>query len=157
MNQSQDTNPDQEEGEIWAGFKGIGCLMAFALLVYVAIHVGTALIGNWFRADSDKIIETAEARLSLQSALINAFDNSGMSELRFDLRYDYSIRAYIPRDSYMRVPFPDREAVIASVGEKYCHKIGDYKYYMPRVVLCDLYTGEELCSYSCLLQSVSNK
>jgi hypothetical protein len=90
--------------------------------------------------------DTAKAQEKIGDALYRVFGEYG----RLEVREDSSVRAYISRESYMAVPYPDRAEAVRTVGESWCTNEGIEQWFLPKVVLRDIQTGEKLGSYGCL-------
>ncbi len=135
-------------------------LLISAILCYVALFimymVGIALFGNWFEADKSELNHIAKAQEKISSALYVTYDYFG----RLDVRKDGSVYAYIQKKNYMTVSYPDRDAAITYVGKAWCEdKVIEKITFisMPKVVLRDIQTGEDLGGYRCLLHYTNKK
>ena len=131
-----------------------GKLVGVIITLAIIWEVGMILFGINFEADKTMLKDTdsAERRTSMQ--LLASFDDPG----RFQVRYDYSVYAYIPKEKYMRIPYPDRDRAITKVGKMWCEGKGAvHWWYLPKVVLRDIHTGEDLASYRCFGEHVSKK
>jgi hypothetical protein len=117
------------------------------IILVIGVQVGIILFGGWFKADSVVLKSTANAQKDLHEAVYLAFDDFA----RFDIRADYTVRAYISKSSYMSVDLLDRDKVIKTIGKTWCRGIGVLSMYLPKVVFRDNKTGEDLGSYWCLL------
>lgn len=132
--------------------KGLKVVVGFCILLII-VQVGIALFGSWFKADKIVLKNTAKAQEDLGNALLLTFNDLG----KLEVRLDYSVRAYISKKNYMLLPFPDRDEAITRVGKAWCENKGVIHWYMPKVVLRDIQTGEELGCYRCLFGFVSKK
>lgn len=128
-------------------------IVGVIFILIIAVQIGIALFGSWFEADKAMLRKTAKAQEDLHNALLLGFNDFG----RFEIRYDYTVRAYISKENYMLVPYPDRDETIATVGKAWCKNKAVIRWYMPKVVLRDIQTGEDLGSYGCLLGFTSKK
>ena len=99
-------------------------------IIVIGVQVGIVLFGSWFEADKSVLKDTAKAQEDIGSALFLAFNDFG----RLEVRYDYSVRVYISKKSYMLVPYPDRDKAISTVGRAWCDNESVNFLYMPKVV-----------------------
>jgi hypothetical protein len=127
---------------------GIFTLAIGIITLVIVGEIGIALFGHLFKADEAVWKETGDAQANISRALFHTFEDFG----KLDVRLDYSVYAYIPKKDYLRVPYPNRDDAIAIVGKAWCQnrRVIDSKHRMPKVVLRDIQTGEELNRYRCL-------
>ncbi|MGD0236208.1 MAG: hypothetical protein ABSC55_16940 [Syntrophorhabdales bacterium] len=128
-------------------------LMGLALAIGLIIGLGIALFGHWFEASEGVMNDTAKAQDKISSALYLVFNEFG----RLDVREDHSVRVYISKRAYMQVPYPDRGGAVRTIGKAWCEDKEIGRWRLPKVVLRDIQTGEELGSYGCLTGWVSSK
>lgn len=133
--------------------ESIGSIIGAIIILIVVVQVGIVLFGDWFEADKNIMKDTAEAQTKITSALFLAFEDLG----RLEVRKDYTVRAYISKNNYMQVAYPDRDGAIANVGKTWCEDKGINIWYMPKVVISDIQTGQDLGTYRCLFKHASNK
>lgn len=138
--------PRKTKGNV---FRYIG----YIILLIIFVQVGIVLFGDWFKADKTVIKNSSVAQKKLSEALYQVFNDYG----KLEVRQDYSVRAYISGKTYMSIPYPDREAAITKVGKTWCEENGINIWYLPKVQICDVQTGEVLGTYRCLLGLVSKK
>ena len=117
------------------------------LILVMSVYGGIVLFGSLFKSDIAVLMSTANAQKDLQEAVYLAFHDFA----RLDIRADYTVRAYISKSSYMSVGFLDQAKVIKTIGRTWCGGKGVLRLYLPKVVLRDDKTGEDLGSYRCLL------
>lgn len=139
-----------EEKTSNSGEKALKGVVGICILLII-VQVGIVLFGSWFEADKIVLKNTAKAQENIGNALLLTFNDFG----RLEVRLDYSVRAYISKKNYMLLPYPDRDEAIARVGKAWCENKGVNRWYMPKVVLRDIQTGEELGCYRCLFGFVS--
>lgn len=132
--------------------KALKYIVGFCILVII-VPVGIALFGDWLKADRIVLKGTAKGREDIHNALLQNFNDFG----RLEVREDYSVYAYISKKNFMLIPFPDRDEAITRVGKAWCENEGVIIWYMPKVVLRDIETGEKLGCYRCLFKFVSKK
>jgi hypothetical protein len=133
--------------------KFCGGIIGFVVAIVIVVNAGTALFGGWFEANKSVMKDTAKAQEKIGSALYQTFGETG----RLDVRGDCSVRAYISRQNYMLIPYPDRDQAIRTVGAAWCEDEEITGWYLPKVYLRDIETGEKLGSYGCLTGWVSKK
>lgn len=129
--------------------KAVGIL----ILTIVAVQLGVVLFGALFDADTIAIKDTSAAKEKLGKTLYAVFKDYG----RFDVRLDHSVRAYISRTKYMSIAYPDREAAITKVGKAWCEDKGVNIFYLPKVQIRDIETGDVLGTYRCFFNFVSKQ
>lgn len=127
----------------------VGCV----ILILIAVQIGIAIFGYWFEADETVLNDTKIAQQNLSNALLSTFDHYG----KLQIRLDYSVRAYIPRENYMNIAYPYRKAAIIFVGKAWCETNGIIRWYCPKVEICDIQNGEILGVYHDLFGFVSKK
>lgn len=141
-----------EEKTSNSGKKTLKVVVGICILLII-VQIGIALFGSWFEADKIVLKRTAKAQEDIENALFLNFNDFG----RLEVRADYSVHAYISKKNYMFLPFPDRDEAITRVGKAWCENKGVIRWYMPKVVLRDIQTGEQLGCYRCLFGFVSKK
>jgi hypothetical protein len=150
-NEGEDKKMSEEPSEMDRAWRASSALIGALFALIIAVLAGMALFGGWFEASKSVMEGTAEAREELASALYMVFGEFGKCEVR----QDYSVRAYISKHSYMQIPYPDRDKAITSVCKVWCKGNGVEWWHLPKVVLRDIQTGENLASYGCLTGWVS--
>src|SRR4051812_42474983 len=81
-------------------------------LLFIGAHIGITLLGSYFKGDLILVTSTAHAQQDLQEAIYLAIDDFA----KFDIRADYTVRAYISKNSYMSVRLRDRTKAIKKIG-----------------------------------------
>ncbi len=148
-----------EEEEV-KGHKIIGCVFGLLLIIGVISLVipyikgfGIGLFGEWFEASEGVVNDTVKAQQELNTALYQVFNESG----RLEIRENCTVRAYISKENYMQVPYPDRNGAIRAVGKAWCTNTESERCHGPMVELRDIQTNDELGSYACLTGWVYKK
>lgn len=141
---------DEEQKSGWR--KALDVVVYLGILL-VIVHGGIAMFGDWFQANKTILKDTRKAQENIRNALLLDFNDTG----RLDVRYDYSVLAYISKKNYMVIPYPDRDKAITRIGKAWCENEGVNRWYMPKVVFRDIQTGEEFGSYRCLFGYASQK
>jgi hypothetical protein len=131
--------------------KEVRNLIIGIIILVIGVQVGIILFGSWFKGDRVVLKSTTDAQKDLQDAVYLAFDDFAS----LDIRADYTVRAYISKTSYMSVDYLDRDEVIKTIGKTWCGGKGVLRMYLPKMVLRDNKTGEDLGSYWCLLGFIS--
>ena len=129
--------------------KVIGAICTIVIISQVWI----VMFGNSSEADKAMLKDTEKAQVNIKNALLLVYDDYG----RLEVRSDYSVHAYIPKKNYMSVPYPDRNVAIDLVGKAWCENKGVNLWYMPKVILRDIQTGETFDSYRCLSEFIRKK
>jgi hypothetical protein len=135
------------EGKTSKGEKKLLNPIIGIIILVIVVNVGIGLFGGWFKGDSVVLKSTADAQKDLHEAVYLAFHDFA----RLDIRADYTVRAYISKNSYMSVGYFNRAKVIKTIGRTWCGGKGVVRLYLPKVILRDDKTGEDLGSYWCLL------
>ena len=126
----------------------VASIISVLFLFVLVVQGGVALFGDWFKASKTMLQETDKAQEELGNAIFLTFNAYG----RLDVRSDYSVYAYLSKDSYMLVPYPDRDQAIDSIGKAWCKNKSVIPWYtLPKVVLRDIRTGEVLGSHRCIV------
>jgi threonyl-tRNA synthetase len=120
-------------------------LVGITVLLGIILYAFVILFGHKFDATEPQIKETAYAQNKISDAVLYTFQDIP----KIEVAIDYSVRAYIQKKSYMAVPYPYRAEAVASVGKTWCDNPGAFRFLLPKVVLRDLRTGEELACYRC--------
>jgi hypothetical protein len=145
------TNQDKQSvTEIEAGLRW---LVGLVVVIGLVIVVGIVVFGDSFEASESLMNATSKAQDKIGGALYQTFGEIG----RLDVREDCSVRVYISKRGYMQVPYPDRDEAVRTVGKAWCTNEPVERWRLPKVVLRDIETGEELGSYGCLTGWVSKK
>lgn len=124
----------------------VACLIGGILILVVIIQFGRVLFGDLFDADKGVMRKTTEAQNKIRNALLLTFNDFG----KLEVREDYTVRAYISKKNYEQVSNHDRDKAIAKIGKIWCEDKSINIWYLPKVILRDIDTGENLGSYSCL-------
>ena len=95
---------------------GIIALCALIGLGYQVYGAGINFFFERHEASQEKLNETVRAQGELQNAVLSTF----YAWPRLDVRNDYSVHAYISRQEFDQVPFPDRDKAITKIGETWC-------------------------------------
>lgn len=130
-----------------------GGVIGGIIVLIIIVQVGIALFGDWFQADKTVMNHTSEARDKLSNALFLTFFDYG----RLEIRQDYTVHAYISKKNYTQVAYPDRDEAISAIGKVWCEDKGINSWYIPKVVIRDIQTGEDLGTYRCLSKFTSKK
>ncbi len=117
-------------------------------LLLLIVQIGIVIFGAAFKADKSVIKDTLDAKNKFRQALFFAFQDYGQLEVR----QDYSLHVYIPKENYSKVNYPDMDSVIAEISAIWCSNKGINSWYLPKVLYRDIKTGEELKVYRCLLK-----
>jgi len=148
---------DERKSEFWKywtkfyadlvkAFTRLAGVLASILALLIIFQIGVALFGDRFEASNADLKKTEKARADISNALFLIYNDFG----RLEVRSDHSVHAYIQKKDYMSVPYPDRSNVISFVGKEWCKNKGVNHWYLPKVVLRDIQTGEILDSCYCL-------
>ncbi len=123
------------------------------VVIVVAVVLAAATVGDWFKAHKTVVDNTATAQKALKDALLATFGEPG----RLDVRANLSVRAHISKKNYVRIPYPHRDKAIRTVGRAWCQAKEIRTGFLPRVLLYDRATGDELGCYGCDTDWVSRK
>ncbi len=120
----------------------VGCFFLFIL--YLA---GNAAFGGFFKASNGIEKETTKAQTNLHNALFYQLSDYG----KFEVKFDYSVYAYIDRINYENIPYPDRATAMSEIASRWCKDEKINRAFLPKVVLKDIRTGETIASKRCIL------
>jgi hypothetical protein len=125
----------------------------YLLLLIIIVQIGIVLFGDLFDADKTVLEDTSEAQERLGQSLYQVFNDNA----KLEVRQDYSVHAYISIKNYMSIPYPDRDAAITKVGKAWCDEKGMNIWYLSKVQIRDIESGDALGTYRCFFNFVSKK
>src|SRR6476660_2522485 len=98
--------------------KEIKTSIAVIILFLCAVQVGIVLFGINFNATKTVLRDTAEAQKNMTEALTGFTE--GFDPVRLDVRYNYTVRAYISKKKYLNVGMNGRNEMIKTLGKIWC-------------------------------------
>lgn len=129
-------------------------LIILLILIAIAGAILNVMFGDCLKATASMNIDTATTQNKLIDALYENFNESGG---RLELNLDYSVHAYISKSNYMQIPYPDRDEHIRNLGRIWCNGNKIPHYFLPKVFINDIHTGEKLGSCGCVTGWVSKE
>jgi hypothetical protein len=130
--------------------KAVGIFSLFVIMGIVLIilyYGGIAAFGGFIKASTDIENATTKAKSNLQKELFYCLGDAGL----FEVKFDHSIYAFVDKNTFLNVPYPERAGVLTSISRPWCEAQEVNKFFLPKVVLKDIRTGETIASERCIL------
>jgi hypothetical protein len=133
-------------GQLVALCLGGGCLAFLVYWVFIFVFASHAL-GP--RLDQ-KVLDRAEPQLEMAVYETLNLATNDPHQFSMEHRAQGNVRIYVPRESWERVPFPQRDAAAKTIGQAWCRGLGKEANGFATVVsIRDIRSGEEMAYSRC--------
>ena len=120
---------------------GVICI-AFVLVAWVLL----AVIAPSLPASTASLAKSEGAANLSAMALRNFLPGH---DVRIERQFAYNLKLYVDRKPFEDIPYPDRVAIMAKIGQLWCGNIG-YQW-LARVSVFDVRSGKKLFSHGCAI------
>jgi hypothetical protein len=125
---------------------GGGCLAALLYWIFILVFASHALGPKL----DQKVLDRAEPKLEMAVYETLSLATNDPHQFSVEHRAQGNVRVYIPRESWERVPYPQRDAAAKTIGLAWCKALGSEANSFATVVsIRDIRSGEEMAYSRC--------
>lgn len=123
-------------------------IIAFIFSAFIIYIFAIVIFGGNFAANQARFTETTKADSALKFAVELIYDEYPITQIR----YDYSVRVYIKKKDFLKIPFPNRDDTQKFVSNAWCNAdaIKSNWYFLPTVQIRDIVNDDVLATSFCM-------